>query len=148
MPFASVILPVHAGSTLMMTGLIWFVQIVHYPLFAIVGADESAEYEARHTRRTTWIVAPLMCCEAVSAVVIAVVPAIGAPRGPAWGGVALVVIIWLSTAFLQVPCHRRLARGFEIPTIRRLVLTNWIRTVSWSLRSILALWFLVGSASG
>ena len=31
-----IILAAHAASTLAMTGLIWFVQIVHYPLFAAV----------------------------------------------------------------------------------------------------------------
>ena len=29
-----------AGTTLALCGLIWFVQIVHYPLFALVGREE------------------------------------------------------------------------------------------------------------
>ncbi|MDY7108736.1 MAG: hypothetical protein SYC29_08870 [Planctomycetota bacterium] len=148
MTLSSFILVVHAAATLMMTGLIWFVQIVHYPLFAIVGADESVRYGERHTRQTTWVVAPLMCLEAIGAVLIAVAPFVDAPRGPAWIGVALVAVIWLSTALLQVPCHRRLSLGFEITTIRRLVLTNWVRTAAWTVRSIIALWLLVAAHSG
>lgn len=31
------LLYLHAGATLFMTGLIWFVQVVHYPLFLRVG---------------------------------------------------------------------------------------------------------------
>ena len=32
------LLLLHAGATFFMCGLIWFVQIVHYPLFAQVGS--------------------------------------------------------------------------------------------------------------
>ena len=32
-----VLLLVHAASTLFMAGVIWFVQVVHYPLMASVG---------------------------------------------------------------------------------------------------------------
>ena len=45
---------------------------------------------------------------------------------------------------LQVPCHSRLAQGFDEPTWRRLVATNWIRTVAWSARMPLALMLLAG----
>jgi hypothetical protein len=40
---------------------------------------------------------------------------------------------------LQVPCHRTLERGFDPAVARRLVATNWIRTVCWSLRLLVAL---------
>ena len=39
---------VHVVATLVMTGLIWFVQIVHYPLMAKVGRADFAEYERLH----------------------------------------------------------------------------------------------------
>ena len=54
------LLLIHAGATLYMTGLIWFVQVVHYPLMARVGEDGFAEYEKHHQRLTTWVVAPPM----------------------------------------------------------------------------------------
>jgi hypothetical protein len=41
---------VHLAATAAMVGLIWFVQVVHYPLFASVGADEFVAYENAHTR--------------------------------------------------------------------------------------------------
>jgi hypothetical protein len=42
------VLLVHVFSTLSMVGLIWFVQIVHYPLFKMVGDDGFSEYERCH----------------------------------------------------------------------------------------------------
>ena len=49
-----------------------------------------------------------------------------------WIGFALVGIIWITTALLQVPMHGRLARGFSQAAHRRRVSSNWIRTIAWS----------------
>lgn len=46
-----------------MTGVIWFVQVVHYPLFAKVGESAFTTYESLHTIRTGWVVAPMMILE-------------------------------------------------------------------------------------
>ncbi|MFN0137894.1 MAG: hypothetical protein ACKVS9_17460 [Phycisphaerae bacterium] len=125
-------------STLMMTGLIWMVQVVHYPLFANVGEGAFCDYEHQHTRRITWLVGPLMLTEGASAAALMLLLAPGTARVLAIIGVLLLVVNWGSTAFLQVPCHTRLSRGFDREVVRRLVSTNWIRTVAWSVRGALA----------
>jgi hypothetical protein len=137
------ILLIQAAATLAMVGLIWFVQIVHYPLMAQVGRDSFAHYEASHTARTTWVVAPLMLVEAALALFLAIRPPQGISALAAWLGCGLVGIIWLSTAFLQVPMHRRLAGGFDETAHRRLVALNWIRTAAWSARGMLVLGWLL-----
>jgi hypothetical protein len=132
------VLGIHAVSTLLMAGLIWMVQLVHYPLFARVGRDAFCDYETSHTRRITWLVGPLMLLEAASAAALFFVLDSAVTQVIAGVGLALLLIIWLSTAFLQVPCHNRLSRGFDDATLRRLVGTNWIRTAVWSVRGVLA----------
>jgi len=57
-------------STYGMVAVIVFVQLVHYPLFAQVGADGFARYEALHTQRISWIVVPLMLVEAATALLL------------------------------------------------------------------------------
>ena len=64
------ILLVNALATIALTGLIWFVQLVHYPLFALADNGRFARYEAEHARRTSWVVAPLMTLEAVTAMML------------------------------------------------------------------------------
>lgn len=129
------------ASTLLMTGIIWFVQIVHYPLFARVDAAGFMRYEAEHATRTGWVVGPLMCIELATAALMLMPqlrPAfIG--KASAWTGLLLVLLIWASTAFIQVPLHNRLAAGSDAVVIARLVSTNWIRTIAWTLRSLLVL---------
>ena len=133
-----VLLALHALATIMMAGLIWFVQLVHYPLFPLVGAGDFVRYERQHTRRVTWIVAPLMGLEALTAIGLVLLTDGAAIRALAIVGLLLVALIWVSTAFVQVPCHRRLSVSFDMPTARRLVTTNWVRTVAWTLRAGLA----------
>ena len=129
------LLIVHAAVTLYMTGVIWFVQIVHYPLFSRVGQPGFSEYEREHVRRTGWVVAGPMLAELVSAV--AVVWVFGGLL--AWIGLALSGVIWMSTWIWQVPAHRRLEAGFDAVAHRRLTRTNWVRAAAWTVRSVIAL---------
>ena len=77
---------IHAAATLYMTGLIWFVQVVHYPLMARVGGGGFAAYEAAHTNRTAWVVGPAMLAEAGTAVALVVDPAWDVPASSAMQG--------------------------------------------------------------
>jgi hypothetical protein len=137
-------------STLCMVGLIWFVQIVHYPLMSLVGGAESAAYAAANQRLTTWVVGPLMLAEAASNMALALLPI---PAGAAlafWVGTGLLFVNWLSTAVFSVPQHGVLARGFSRPHHRRLVATNWIRTMAWTIRGVLVLFVVfqtIGTAA-
>lgn len=121
-----------------MTGVIWFVQLVHYPLFGEVGRQGFGRYAARHARLTTPVVAPPMLLELISAIALALRPPSVVAPAEAWLGLALVIAIWLSTAALQIPAHSALQQGFNAPAHRRLVASNWLRTAGWSLRSLLA----------
>ena len=125
--------------TLYMTGVIWLVQIVHYPLFAQVGRDGFAGYEARHTSWITWVVAPAMVIELGTALALLAVRPVGVPAGALWVGIGLLAVIWLSTLLLQVPAHSVLAEGFDAGAHRRLVASNWVRTLAWTARSLLLL---------
>ena len=133
------VLLAHAAATLAMTGVIWFVQVVHYPLFGGVGADRWIGYAAAHGRLTTLVVAPLMLVELATAVLLVLRPPADVGRWAAVLGLALVLVIWASTALLQVPAHGRLGAGFDADVHRGLVAGNWIRTLAWTARSALVL---------
>jgi hypothetical protein len=133
----------HAAATWFMAGLIWFVQVVHYPLFAGAGRDNFADYARRHQARTTWLVGPPMLVEAAAAAWLAAVPPTGTTPWLTALGVALVAVIWLCTALVLVPCHGRLSAGFDPAAHRRLVRVNWVRTAAWSLRGVVALAIVV-----
>ncbi|MEI6535995.1 MAG: hypothetical protein WCN98_11680 [Verrucomicrobiaceae bacterium] len=129
----SLLVSSHFAATWALVGLIWTIQLVHYPLFAQVGRETFVAYHQRHTRQMTWIVAPLMLIELLTAAWLV----IAGSREP-WLLASLVPLAfnWLSTWRIQIPLHDKLAKGFDAKAHQRLVATNWWRTAAWSLRGV------------
>ena len=138
MPAYPLLLLTNLAATWYMVGLIWFVQVEHYPQFADVGDAAWPAYHKTHLRLTTYAVGPPMLIEVLTAVALVLWhPPGAAPAWLVWTALALVAALWLSTALMQIPAHDRLAGTFDRPTIRWLVLTNWFRTAAWSARGLL-----------
>lgn len=135
--------------TTLMTGVIWVVQVVLYPLFApYAQKGEFSELEKLHsyyTPKITVVVLPLMFLELALSL----------------GGVITwashlelflllpVLAAWAATFFISVPCHNAIASNSEAQlkreAVSRLITTNWLRTFLWSGRAV-ALWWLVYNA--
>ena len=137
-----------AASTLAMVGLIWFVQVVHYPLFKRADRERFEKFAADHSRRTGLVVAPLMLVELISAMLLPYFAPSFVSPDEAWLGLIMIGAIWVSTFMIQVPLHQRLAHEYNSNAIRALVLTNWIRTIIWSGRAVLVLWWLARGLRG
>ena len=129
----------NVASMLMLVGLIWFVQVVHCPQFARVGIDRFTHSQSQHFRLTTWVVALPMLVEAVTSVALVWKPPAQDLELASWGGLSMVIVIWVSMAVLQVPRLNALTTGFDFQAHRGLVLSNRIRTVAWSMRGGLEL---------
>lgn len=114
-------------------GLIWTIQIVHYPLFAAVPAAGWVAYEREHQRRIARLVAPLMHANVSLAVAVGV-----AGDGDAllrWVGAVLAVAVFAATGGVFSALHSRLAAGRDPAVIARLVALNWWRTAAWTLQT-------------
>jgi hypothetical protein len=125
----------HAVATLFMCGVIAIVQIVHYPLFNMVGRDQFVAYENAHTNLITLVVGPAMLLEA-ACVLGLLIERPGS--GLAWIGAGLLAVVWISTAFVQVPQHSILSSGFNQRAYEILVQSNWLRTLAWWARGVIA----------
>lgn len=129
----SLLFTFHDASTWALVGLIWTIQLAHYPLFAQIGPEAFPAYHQRYTKQITWVVAPLMFTEIGTAGLIL----ISGSRDP-WFLASLVPLAfnWLSTWRVQIPLHEKLAQGFDTDAHQRLVATNWWRTAAWTLRGV------------
>ena len=138
-----ILLLVQLLATVGMTAVIWFVQIAHYPLHMRVPEQGFAAYQQAHMYRVTFVVGPLMLVEAAAASWLLLMPLPENLVWLAWVGFAMVLLVWISTACLQVPCHHRLERGYDLQALRRLLATNWIRTGLWTGRAVIAVMMCV-----
>jgi hypothetical protein len=130
------------AATLIMVGIIWFVQVVHYPLYTRINPDAFPNYEVAHVNLVTLVVGPAMFIEAITALLILISPPQNVPFWLLLVGLGLVGVIWVVTVFVNVPQHNALSYSFDANIHRTLVLTNWIRTVAWTLRGGLMIYII------
>lgn len=146
----------HLASTAALVGLIWTIQMVHYPAFKFVAESNWERFHSFHARSITLIVFPLMLCELIfSLIILAAIygiqpswNALHVPSPPAIYSIiyAIPTAQWLLTLIIFVPIHHRLATANLIhrsALMRRLVALNWLRTALWTLEfGLLLSWLL------
>lgn len=130
------ILLFNTAATFFLCGVIWYVQLAHYPLFSKASGDGFPEFHRKHVSRTTWVVVAPMLVELLSSAALCAYPQGLTPR-EAYVGLGLVLAIWISTYRLQVPQHRQLEAAFDHAVVDALVQGNWIRTALWTARAAL-----------
>ena len=125
-----------------LTGLIWTVQVVHYPSFGLVPKEAWPVFHAAHTRRMGYVVLAPMVLELGLASWLAWAGRSALPGSAGWWSLALVLLVWAVTFFVSVPFHNRLEGGFDYVAIDGLTRTNWLRTLAWTARAGLLGWLL------
>lgn len=135
----------HLVSTVFMVGVIWMVQLVHYPLLARVGVEEFTGYQAAHSTRITALIALPWAVQGLTAVALVVARPPGVPLWLVLADLALVGVTVLVTVALSVPAHEQLGAGFDTTAHRTLVVTNWLRTAAWTVSGVLSTAVLVAA---
>ncbi len=139
-PMNNLIYTSHIFSCFFMTGLIWLVQLIHYPSYKYINPTQFSSYQNFHTTTITFIVGPIMALEIFSGMAILFDQKLNTLSSVNFVG---LILIWLATAFFSVPLHGKLSLGYDQSTIQSLILTNWIRTVLWTLRSGLIIYMMI-----
>lgn len=145
-PLATLI--VNLVATAFMTGVIWCVQLAHYPLMSGWPHDDFGRWEARHRSAIGAVVIPAMVIEGLATAVLLARRPPGLPAWLAWAAAVVLIAIWASTFLVQVPLHDRLSTGWDAAAHARLVGTNWVRTVLWTIRLGLAVAMLMAFQRG
>lgn len=136
------VLLAHMAATWSMTGLIWFVQIVHYPLMRWVGREGFVAYSIQHQSTTSLVVGLPMLVEVLTATWLLSQDMELRRSGWFLTSCGLLIVVWLSTALWQMPLHRALLHGFDDSKVRALVQSNWVRTIAWTGRALIIMGLL------
>ena len=131
----------HDAATWYLVGIIWVIQLVHYPMFEYLDWSTFARSHAFHSSAITLVVLPGMLLELYLASLL--LYSRGFKDVPSLLGFALVLLIWGMTFFVMVPLHGQLgSQGYQLPLIQALVRWNWVRTIAWTIRGLLAAFWL------
>jgi hypothetical protein len=135
-PLADVLAVAHAAAALVLTGLVWTVQLVVYPGFRDSGPTPSwPAVHAGHVRRITPLVALPWAVQGLSVGGLLLLrPGPLVAVAAALGAVTVAV-----TGLVSVPLHRRLGPQWDAAVADRLVRTNWWRTAAWTGAAAVAL---------
>ena len=135
-------LVVHLAAVAALAGVGWVVQLVVYPAFRLVGADEWERYHGTHTRAISWVVALPWFVQGVSTAALLIAPAAGGrPAAVVLAVLALVTVV--ATVVTAVPAHGRLAASRDTADVSVLLRANLVRTLAWTGSTLLAAALLV-----
>ena len=119
--------------TWILAGMMWFVQVVHYPLYKKI-KEKFMEYERSHIKRAALLIGPLMLIEVITAIILIGMTPGGTLTQLATANLVLLFLIWISTFLFQVAQHQKLSVQFSKKNLQGLINTNWIRTVLWTIK--------------
>jgi len=130
---------IHLVSTSFMVGVIWIVQLVHYPTFLFIDEQKSYDFQKFHMSRISYIVMPAMTTELFSGIYIYIYSNMAIDSKLFLLSLTILIINWIITALVFVEMHNKLLINYKIEIISLLVKWNWLRTLLWSVRLILLL---------
>ena len=127
---------VHFLSTSLMVGIIWVIQLLHYPAFHFINESDYVEFQHFHMQRISFIVVPVMILELFSAFMLVYYLRSNLLT------ICLIILlfIWLITFVFFTKLHQSLLDGYNKTIVDKLVKINWSRTVLWSLRLIILIY--------
>ena len=117
-----------------MLGVILVTQIVSYPMFLNENKKGFTLFHSMYVKRISSIVMPVMTIELILSVILfftldGILSQIS---------LTTLILILISTAFIQVPIHEKLKFKHDEFLTKKLIRTNWIRTSLWSIKSIIS----------
>jgi len=130
----------HLIFTSIMTGVIWVIQIVHYPSFHFIEKELYTAFQKFHMNKISIIVIPIMLAELITGMMLFLDRGSKSPFLII--SFVILVLIWLITGVFFSKAHNELIAGYQELVINQLVAMNWIRTLLWTLRLLLLTYFV------
>ena len=116
-----------------MLGLILTTQIVSYPMF-LKAEENFSVYHMSYVNKISTIAAPLMIIELFLSLLFVIL----LQSYFAISIFLIMILIFLSTFFIQVPIHEKLKNNFNVYLCNKLINTNWIRVFLWLSKCIIS----------
>ena len=130
----------HLIFTSIMTGVIWVIQIVHYPSFHFIEKELYTAFQKFHMNKISIIVIPIMLAELITGMMLFLDKSSKNPFLII--SFVILVLIWLITGVFFSKAHKELMTGYQELVVNQLVVMNWIRTLLWTLRLLLLTYFV------
>ena len=132
---------IHLIATSVMVGVIWIIQLVHYPSFHFIELKQYTTFQRFHMSRISYVVIPAMLTELFT--IILIVISMDQIDTLVLASAILLILIWLITAVFFSGVHQKLTLGYDQTVVDKLVKLNWGRTLLWTLRLLLIIIYML-----
>lgn len=126
-------------STLLIAGVLWFIQLVHFPLINEMPAKNMVNNGYYHMQKILGIINLLFIIDFITIVFLLLLV-----NSDLSATLMLInILIFLFTVILTritfLPIHQNLSKNPNSFLISKLINLNWIRTLVWSLKVLFML---------
>jgi hypothetical protein len=128
------LIKIHLLATAILTGAIWVIQLIHYPVFNYIDKNCFKLFMKFHVRGILIFVLPFMLIEMISGTYLFI---IGHNSILFLFSLVILYLIWISTVLIFSNYHKKLQHDKDNDIINKLVKYNWLRTIGWTVRLIL-----------
>ena len=126
---------IHLIATSVMVGVIWIMQLIHYPSFHFIELNQYTTFQRFHMSRISYVVIPAMLTELFTLILIII--SMDQVDPIILASALLLIVIWLMTAVFFSGMHQKLTLGYDQVVVEKLVKLNWGRTLLWTLRLLI-----------
>lgn len=126
-------------STLLIAGILWFVQLVHYPLFNEMPAKNMVNYGYYHMQKISGIINLLFIIDFITIVFLLLLVNSDLSATLMLINISIFLFIVILTRITFLPIYQQISKNPNSILITKLINLNWIRTLVWSLKVIFML---------
>lgn len=129
-----------------MTGVYWLLQIVDYPLFLKCNKDDFNEHYIFHSKNSVIVMLLPMLIDLVFSLIYLMNYSQAINSFMPVLNLLLTITIMYAVFFISYPIQEKLYQdGYNEEEIKKYIKTNWIRTISWSIKVFVLFYCLTGS---
>lgn len=130
-------------ASVFMTGIIWFIQFVQYPLLNHISSFDFSCYFKKYISRISWIIYSVMIFEIFFALWLSFMPLQSKLQIPVLITYILLALASLNTFLIQTPLNQKLQIGFDKTLLSKILFYNRIRLFSCALRTMILCWIIL-----
>ena len=130
-------------ASVLMTGIISFIQFIQYPLLFHISSFDFTCYFKKYTSRITWFIYPVLVIEIAFALWLSFLPIQTKLQLPILISFILLALVTMNTLLIQTPLIQKLRFSLDKTVLSKIIFYNWIRFISSLFRTLLLCWIIL-----
>ena len=130
-------------ASVLMTGIISFIQFIQYPLLFHISSYDFTCYFKKYISRISWFIYPVLIIEICFAFWLSFMPLQSKLQLPILITYILLALVTMNTLLIQTPLIQKLQYSFDKAVLSKIMFYNRLRFISSALRTLILCWIIL-----